>query len=44
MLLQLLYILAFTTLAFIAVANLIRNLVMFSFDRQGNYPDRKSVV
>ncbi len=40
MLLQLLYILAFTTLAFIAVANLIRNLVMFSFDRQGNYPAR----
>ncbi|MEM6399678.1 MAG: DUF2973 domain-containing protein [Cyanobacteria bacterium P01_D01_bin.116] len=40
MLLQLLYILAFTTLAVIAVANLIRNLVMFSFDRQGNYPTR----
>ncbi len=38
MLLQLLYILAFTILAFIAVANLIRNLIMFSFDRQGNYP------
>ena len=40
MLLQLLYILAFTTLAFIAVANLIRNLIMFSFDRQANYPAR----
>ena len=38
MLLQLLYILAFTILAFIAVANLIRNLIMFSFDRPGNYP------
>lgn len=42
MLLQLLYILAFTTLAFIAVANLIRNLIMFSFDRQANYPARFS--
>lgn len=31
--LHLLYILAFTILACIAVANLIRNLVMFSFDR-----------
>ncbi|MBK1989389.1 DUF2973 domain-containing protein [Sphaerospermopsis aphanizomenoides BCCUSP55] len=30
--LHLLYILAFTVLAFIAVGNLIRNLVMFSFD------------
>ncbi|MEO1429750.1 MAG: DUF2973 domain-containing protein [Cyanobacteria bacterium J06632_19] len=40
MLLQLLYIVAFTILAFIAVANLIRNLIMFSFDRQGNYPTR----
>ncbi|AFY55106.1 Protein of unknown function (DUF2973) [Rivularia sp. PCC 7116] len=40
MLLQLLYIVAFTILAFIAVANLIRNLIMFSFDRQGNYPAR----
>jgi hypothetical protein len=33
--LHLLYILAFTVLAFIAVANLIRNLIMFSFDRDG---------
>ncbi len=40
MLLQLLYIVAFTILAVIAVANLIRNLIMFSFDRQGNYPAR----
>ena len=40
MLLQLLYILAFTVLAVIAVANLIRNLIVFSFDRQGNYPAR----
>ena len=38
MLLQLLYILAFTILAFIAVANLIRNLIMFSFGREANYP------
>jgi Protein of unknown function (DUF2973) len=30
--LHLLYILAFTVLAFIAVGNLIRNLIMFSFD------------
>lgn len=36
--LHLLYILAFTILAFIAVANLIRNLVMFSFDRERSYP------
>ncbi|BCL34659.1 DUF2973 domain-containing protein [Nostoc sp. MS1] len=33
--LHLLYILAFTVLAVIAVANLIRNLIMFSFDRDG---------
>ncbi len=43
--LHLLYIMAFTVLALIAVANLIRNLIMFSFDRDGgrsglggNYP------
>ncbi|MBU7586950.1 MAG: DUF2973 domain-containing protein [Nostoc sp. TH1S01] len=37
--LHLLYILAFTILACIAVANLIRNLVMFSFiDRERHYP------
>ncbi|MFM7365000.1 MAG: DUF2973 domain-containing protein [Cuspidothrix sp.] len=39
--LHLLYILAFTILALIAVGNLIRNLIMFSFDRErnyGNYP------
>jgi hypothetical protein len=42
--LHLLYILAFTILAVIAVANLIRNLIMFSFDRDGlrNYPARNS--
>ncbi len=40
MLLQLLYILAFTILAFIAVANLIRNLIMFSFGKEGNYSAR----
>ena len=35
--LQLLYILAFTILALIAVSNLIRNLLMFGFegDRKG---------
>jgi hypothetical protein len=36
--LHLLYILAFTILAVIAVANLIRNLVMFSFYKERNYP------
>ncbi|QIR35349.1 DUF2973 domain-containing protein [Tolypothrix sp. PCC 7910] len=36
--LHLLYILAFTILAVIAVANLIRNLIMFSFDRERHYP------
>jgi len=36
--LHLLYILAFTTLAFIAVGNLIRNLLMFSFERDRTYP------
>ncbi len=35
--LHLLYILAFTILAVIAVANLIRNLIMFSFDRERTY-------
>lgn len=38
--LHLLYIFAFTLLAFIAVANLIRNLIMFSFDRERMYPPR----
>ncbi|TAE58488.1 MAG: DUF2973 domain-containing protein [Nostocales cyanobacterium] len=38
--LHLLYILAFTVLAFIAVSNLIRNLVMFSFDRERPYPSK----
>lgn len=36
--LHLIYILAFTILAVIAVANLIRNLIMFSFERERNYP------
>ncbi|RAM52228.1 MAG: DUF2973 domain-containing protein [Hapalosiphonaceae cyanobacterium JJU2] len=40
--LHLLYILAFTILAFIAVGNLIRNLIMFSFDRDRSYPARYS--
>ncbi|MBD2775874.1 DUF2973 domain-containing protein [Iningainema tapete] len=35
--LHLLYIFAFTILAFIAVANLIRNLIFFSFDRERSY-------
>jgi hypothetical protein len=38
--LQLLYIIAFTILALIAVGNLIRNLLMFSVDRDRNYPTR----
>ncbi|MCC5616457.1 DUF2973 domain-containing protein [Nostoc sp. CHAB 5836] len=40
--LHLLYILAFTILAFIAVGNLIRNLIMFSFDRDRTYPTNSS--
>ncbi len=40
--LHLLYILAFTILAFIAVGNLIRNLIMFSFDRERTYPAKYS--
>jgi hypothetical protein len=40
--LHLLYILAFTILAVIAVANLIRNLIMFSFDRERSYPPQYS--
>ncbi|GAB4347310.1 MAG: DUF2973 domain-containing protein [Leptolyngbyaceae cyanobacterium] len=38
MLLHLLYIIAFTTLAVIAVANLIRNLVTLGIDSQRFYP------
>ncbi|MEY3400821.1 MAG: hypothetical protein RLZZ86_424 [Cyanobacteriota bacterium] len=40
--LHLLYILAFTVLAFIAVGNLIRNLIMFSFDRERTYSSNQS--
>lgn len=40
--LQLLYILAFTILALIAVSNLIRNLIMFSFERDRVYPGGRS--
>ncbi|MDH6061086.1 DUF2973 domain-containing protein [Chrysosporum bergii ANA360D] len=40
--LHLLYIFAFTILAFIAVANLIRNLIMFSVDRERVYPPKNS--
>jgi Protein of unknown function (DUF2973) len=39
--LHLIYILAFTILAVIAVANLIRNLIMFSFDRERSYSSTK---
>ncbi|KAB8314941.1 DUF2973 domain-containing protein [Tolypothrix campylonemoides VB511288] len=42
--LHLLYILAFTILAFIAVANLIRNLIMFSFDRERIYPPKSAAI
>jgi hypothetical protein len=35
--LQLIYILAFTVLALIAVSNLIRNLIMFSFERDRTF-------
>ncbi|MCZ2202898.1 DUF2973 domain-containing protein [Cylindrospermopsis raciborskii] len=41
--LHLLYIVAFTALAFIAISNLIRNLIMFSFDRERSYPHRMGV-
>jgi hypothetical protein len=40
LMLHLLYIVAFTALAFIAVSNLIRNLIMFSFDRERPYPHK----
>lgn len=40
--LQLLYIIAFTILALIAVGNLIRNLLMFSVDRDRNYPGTRT--
>lgn len=42
--LHLLYILAFTILALIAVSNLIRNLLMFSVERDGNYPLGRSTM
>jgi len=38
LMLHLLYILAFTVLALIAVSNLIRNLLMFSVERDRAYP------
>lgn len=40
--LQLLYILAFTVLALIAVSNLIRNLITLSFDSDRVYPGGRS--
>lgn len=40
--LHLLYIFAFTILAFIAVSNLIRNLLMFSVERDRTYPLTRS--
>ncbi len=42
--LHLLYILAFTTLALIAVSNLIRNLMMFSGEQDRNYTGRSPIV
>jgi hypothetical protein len=42
--LHLLYILAFTILAFLAVSNLIRNLVLFSFDRDRTYSSKPSSI
>lgn len=41
--LQLLYILAFTILALIAVSNLIRNLIMFSFERERTFAPRAPI-
>ena len=40
--LHLLYILAFTILALIAVSNLIRNLIMFSFERDRTFATPRS--
>lgn len=40
--LQLLYILAFTILALIAVSNLIRNMIMFSFERDRTFATPRS--
>jgi hypothetical protein len=40
--LHLLYILAFTILALIAVSNLIRNLIMFSFERDRTFAAPRS--
>lgn len=40
--LQLIYIFAFTILALIAVSNLIRNLMMFSVERDRTYPLARS--
>ena len=40
--LQLLYILAFTILALIAVSNLIRNLLMFGFERDRTFSQGRS--
>jgi len=40
--LHLLYILAFTILALIAVSNLIRNLIMFSFERERTFAAPRS--
>ena len=42
--LHLLYILAFTILALIAVGNLIRNLLMFSVDRDRTYSSAPSSI
>ena len=42
--LQLIYIFAFTILALIAVSNLIRNLMMFSVERDRTYPLARSPI
>lgn len=44
MLLHLLYIIAFTTLAFLAVGNLIRNLMTLGIDSQRSYASRGSTM
>lgn len=40
--LQLIYVLAFTVIAFLAVSNLIRSLITVSMDSQRRYPTGKS--
>ncbi len=40
--LHLIYIVAFTIIAFLAVSNLIRSLITVSMDSQRRYPDRRN--